>query len=220
MHRYFLIKLLLTPSILSGAFVAGTAVLVLGITAWSFISERQLFYEYLFGVYGFNTLLVQQDTGSWQMIRQAIFGGNVTYYVLIVLCSLLVGLLVYTLLEGVRFAARETAAGWRQLHAPGSAYAQAAHRNLVRQLARITGLVGWALYIIMFIGVLLPASMILTRAGVDDIEMAVAWGWVRVFEGFVLLALSLHVHVIFIRLVALRPRVFGDRDIEIAESKK
>src|SRR5919109_354902 len=84
MNRYYLIRLLLTPSVMSAALCVIIAAATAGATAWSFINERQLFYEYLFGIYGFSTLLVQ-DTGTFYAFKRAIFESNATYYILILL---------------------------------------------------------------------------------------------------------------------------------------
>lgn len=215
MNRYYLIKLLLTPSTLSAALCLIAAAATAGATAWSFIGERQLFYEYLFGIYGFSTLLVQ-DTGTLYAFKRAVFESNATYYILILLCSLLVGILVYTLLEGIRLASQQTSIAWRQLHTPGSVYAQAAHRNLMRLIVRAVALAGWAAYTVIFVNILLPTSLIFTRAGVESIDLGEQWGWMQVVQGFVLLAACLHLHVVFARLTTLRPRLFGGDDIKIA----
>jgi hypothetical protein len=219
MRRFYLIKLLLLPSVLSIGVCTGLAAVTVAATAWAYIRDNQLFYDYLFGVHGFSTLLVQESDGLL-VLRNAVFSSNLTYYILILLCSLIVGLLVYVLLEGLRLATQETAMTWRQMHLSSSAYTQTARQNLARQLLRIAALAGWALYTIIFVTTLLPTSMVLARAGTDSIGMSMAWGWVNVLQSFALLAVGLHMHVIFARLTALRPRLFGGADIEIAEQEQ
>jgi hypothetical protein len=171
-----------------------------------------LFYEYFFGVYGFNTMLVQ-GVNSLSIVQSAVFGSEITYNILILLCGVLVGVLVYALLEGIRLAAEQTSTTWRQLHLPGSEYSRAAHQNLVRLVVLIAALVGWASYMAVFASVLLPTALVLVRAGTENLNFGMLGGGTQIAQSFALLFICLHVQVVFARLTLLRPRIFGWSDI-------
>jgi hypothetical protein len=68
----------------------------------------------------------------------------------------------------------------------------------------------------VFASVLLPAALVLARAGTENLNFDMPWGWVQIVQSFVLLSICLHVQVVFARLTLLRPRIFGGSDVGIA----
>jgi len=67
--------------------------------------------------------------------------------------------------------------------------------------------------------ILLPYAILATQLTVEDIFTS--YDWLYALLGVVVLALTIHIHVVFARLTLLRPRLFGGSDeIELAILEK
>jgi hypothetical protein len=216
MHRLQLVRLLLTPSLSSGGVVFAGALIIIAASAWSYINDNQMFYETLFGIYGFKTLIIQAPDSVW-ILRNMILGSNATYYVLIIICGLAAGLTTYTVLETLRHAAQGASQVWHEMQSPSQLQQTAFREDILRLLLRIITLGIWGVYIVIFLTTLFPATIVFTQSGIDSISMTMTSGWWYIAGGFGLLVISLHIHVILARLLLLRVRLFGSSDVEIAE---
>jgi hypothetical protein len=212
MPRFFL---LLLPSILSGVFVIIVALIILGASAWSYINDNLLFYDQLFGIYGFKTLLLQTD--GLYALRHAVLDNSMTYYILLVMAGAAIGIIIYTLLEAARFAINTTVEEIHEIGDSGPTRKIAAQEALERLLLRITGVVSWGIYFVLFGSIILPFCIILVQTAVDNFESMPTSSVLPGIGAFILLSVGLHTHIVFARLCMLRPRLFGDSDIE--ESK-
>lgn len=214
------LKLLLLPSVASAASCLILAVAVLGASAWSYIEYSQLFYEYLFGAYGFKTILLQAPDSLWA-VRGAVLNSVLTYHLLLIMCGALAGLTTYTVLEAIGHARRAAQEVLNEMHHTSALYKQAAHEAFVRLGLRVASIIGWTMYVILFFSLLVPYSIYALQAGIDQISNSAAIGWLYVAVALVLLFVSLHMHLVFARLCWLRPRLFGgDTEIEEAEAKE
>ena len=207
--------LLLLPSISSGIITAGLALILFTATSWSYINENQLFYDVFFGVYGFKTVLLQAPDSFWTF-QNAVLNSSVTYYVLLVLVGLIAGLTVYTVLEGIGRTMRSASRVMEEMHAEGAAYERAVHESYIRLILRIVSLASWALYTVCFVSLIMPFCIFLIQLGVDDLATGVWMWWIRLLAALAIICVALHVHIVFARLCMLRPRLFGDTDIETA----
>lgn len=207
--------LLLLPSISSGIITACMALILFTLTSWSYINENQLFYDFFFGVYGFKTALLQAPDSFWTF-QNAVLNSSTTYYVLLVLVGIAAGLTVYTVLEGISRTVRSASAVLQEMHVEEAVYRRAVHESFVRLILRLVSLAGWALYTVCFISLIVPFCIFLIQLGVDDLATGVWMWWVRLLAALAIIAAGVHVHVIFARLCMLRPRLFGDTDIETA----
>jgi hypothetical protein len=120
-----------------------------------------------------------------------------------------VGFLVYEMLEFAGVISRS-------VHAEGRGKRTVWSVLSGRAPARTLSLLGWALYGAFFFSTLLPFCLLAVEQGCESIQLHDGLhGALLCAMGVVLLACALHWQVIFMRLVALRPRVFGgDNDIE------
>ena len=210
--------LLFLPSLSSSALTSLTAAVVLVASGWSYINENLLFYDQLFGIYGFKTLLLQSD--GLYALQHALLDSTLTYYILLFAAGITVGLMVYTLLETARMTIHTTAEELHEIGDDDPLHKTAAREALERLLLRVASLVGWGVYMAIFASILLPFSIVLAQTGVDMLETSLLGGVVHGASAFVLLVLGLHTHIIFARLVMLRPRLFGDSDIEEAKYRR
>jgi hypothetical protein len=210
--------LLLLPSILSGVFVVIVALIILGASAWSYINDNLLFYDQFFGIYGFKTLLLQTD--SLYALRHAVLDNSLTYYILLVMAGIAIGVIVYALLETARLAINTTVEEIHEIGDHNPTHKTAAREALERLMLRIAGVISWGIYSALFGSIILPFCIILVQTGIDNFESAPISGIFPGVCGFVLLSVGLHTHIVFARLCMLRPRLFGDSDIEEAKYRK
>lgn len=216
MSQFRLANLLLTPSILSAIVTITSAVVATAYSGWSYINDAELFYDYLFGPLGVVTALLSTPD-PFMILRIAIFNNPLTYNALILLCAIIIGFIVYEILESSQRVVRESTTVWYELHSPTPEARQAMYDTLVRLCVRTAGFVGWMLYTLLFINILAPFCLVLLQVGIDDIASSMLTGWLYGFIAYALLALGLHLHIVFLRLCLLRPRIFGGIDILMAE---
>ncbi|MET0779545.1 MAG: hypothetical protein ABWY71_01790, partial [Candidatus Saccharimonadales bacterium] len=82
--------------------------------------------------------------------------------------------------------------------------------------ARAIVLIGWGLYVAIFLNILLPLCVVLAQRGIDHTSAAAAVvGWAYIVGSTGLLAVCLHLHTVFMRLFFLRLRIFGGLDADI-----
>jgi len=218
MNQSRLLRLLFQPSLSSGTLVLTLSLAVVGSSAWAYMSSKELFYEYVFGAYGFKTYIWQQSAGL-SAFRNTLLNSPAAYYVFVFLAATAVGLMVYAILQflGLVFSWRH----WSGLDALGPNRKVIA-RELTRRLClRIVVLLSWSVFGACFFALLLPTVALMAETAVEHIQQgSVALGALTLSAAVLVLALSLHLQVIFLRLVLLRPRVFwGARAAEEIEAE-
>ena len=219
MYDLRLIRLLLLPSLFSGMLTVFLAALFVGYHTWLYVDEQKLFYNFLFGLYGLKTYIWQysQSVTVWQ---GAFLGSPAAYYALVGAAATVVGLVVYFLLQLLSLALHGIGAGWTLLHVPGTASKAAVAELLARLGLRAVTLICWGLYAAFFFSTTLPFVVVLNRVGVDLIDTSKPIGLLYGFGAFIVLAILLHLHIVFMRLAFLRPRLIGgDRAIMEAEAE-
>jgi hypothetical protein len=207
MHQRRLTKLLLMPSLTSGSLAIGSALAVLGYSGWLFISENQLFYDYLFSAYGLHTFAwTQVGNSAW---HRSFLASPLAYYALVAAAAAAAGLAVYTVLQGATLVLNWTTSLVKEARDPSASRRAIFNEQLARLGLRIVTLAGWGLYGAFFVSTLVPFTIVLTQFGVGRIEAGSSMGWLQCFGAVVLFAATLHLHVVFARLCLLKPRVFG-----------
>lgn len=210
MYDLRLIRLLLLPSWFSGGLTALLSTVILGYNTWSYVSEGQLFYEYLFGSGGLETYLWQhlQSITSWQ---GAFFNSPVAYYALVIMAAAIVGLITFFLLKFAGLVSHSLKNGWHSLHSQGETARSIAIELLTHLSLRVLSLLCWGFYTGFFTSLAIPFVLVLNRVGIDYIYDSMSIGWLAGLGALFILMLLMHLHVIFLRLVFLRPRIFGGR---------
>lgn len=215
MAQFRLTWLLLTPSLFSSALLIIITCLFVATGVWGYLSDSDIFESYLFGPSGLATaLLTAPDLST--LLSSAIFRSPVTYAIVIFASAIIIGFLVFEILEGTRRVVRQSSVLWYRLHSPQEGLKAASQATLARLGVRITAIFGWMLYILIFITILMPFCVTLFELGVGNILTNSMWGWLFSAGATVLFAGCMHLHVVFLRLVLLRPRIFGGVDIEMA----
>jgi hypothetical protein len=208
------------PSLLSGGIVTLGALAVLGYDAWLYLSHNQQYYDVVFGPYGLKSFGWQPAEGfsAW---KQLFFASSVSYYIVLLAVATAVGLLTFSVLQLSGLVVRSSVELLQTARDKEAAHKRAREEMIHRLLLRMTSLVGWALYAAATVSVLLPASVILSQIGVEEMLGGKIVGLVLSVAAFITFVLVLHLHAIFMRLVVLRPRVFGgENDIIEAETAR
>lgn len=214
MYDLRLTRLLLLPSFLSGAFMFCWALFLVTYNGWLYLSEQQLFYDYLFGMHGLKTYIWQysQNVTAWQT---SFLGSPAAYYALVGAAATAAGLVVYCVLQLSGIVSHNIGEGLEELRGKAGIRKTVARELLTRLGLRLLSIICWGFYAAFFFSTMAPFLSVLNRVGIDLINNNQLYGLGVCFGVLLLLFFSLHLHIVFMRLVFLRPRVFGgDRVIE------
>jgi len=207
MQKVRILRLLLLPSILSFFICIGFSLLLLVGSNWSFLIRTPLFYDYFFGPKGLVTLM-QNSSGSLSSFGDAVVAGPFTYNILVLVVAAVVGLLVYGFLEGFDRLAANTNQTLQDMHDTNKSYSRAMKMEAgVRLGVRVTAMVMWLLYWVFFSKIIIPFTLLVFRMGLH--EPFTRTGIEYNALGIVVLFLGFHLHVVLLRLLTLRLRVFG-----------
>lgn len=208
MSQFSLAHLLLLPSVLSGVTTVLLVLIFGAASTWAYVSHSQLFYDQLFGPFGAVTSLLQAPD-FFAVFRATIINNPLTYNTIIIVAAVVVGLLVYQLLEGLGRAAKGTSVMWYGFQTQTNDAQQIAKETLTKLVIRVVSFVCWVLYMLFFINILAPFCILLLQLGIDTLEASDWFGAAVCLAALLFLAVSVHLHVVFARLCLLRPRIFG-----------
>lgn len=168
-------------------------------------------HQYLFGEYGITTVL-QRSSNALAAINGA-FSSPLAYNIAVAIFAIFIGLVVYVFLEGVDHMAAKTTAAIQEIEYVNDAAAkeQMEHVAGIRLGLRIITLLAWVVYLIFFARVIVPFCILVAR--LDSGAVVTAHNMLYVLIGALSLLVSLHTHVIFMRLLVLRPRLFGGENV-------
>lgn len=189
---------LVTPSVLSGTLCVVTALATLLGLSWLYASQNNLFYDVLFGPTSITTAIVASPD-IFGLFRHYMLSSPVTYYIVLLLIAGLVALLLYELLQGVGKLARQAA----------TANQEDVQQAVGSLIIRVLSLVAWMVYLIVFMGVLVPFVQSNISGGLTMLDAHDDGGWLYILGSGALFTLGLHVHVIFARLTTQRLRIFS-----------
>lgn len=208
MQQFRLLSLLLRPSLLSFTICLLFAVMVLLFSNLPYLSQSVLVRDYIsIDAAQFSTILQ-----TWQMQAQVlasfIFDRSEVYVLFVSMIAIVVGVLVFASLELFSRSTHELKESLELIHfAQGEDKVEVEKEVGLRWLVRISAAIGWLIYWGFWLSTLLLFCVLLVRIGLA--ELPSAQGISYIVTGSVLLALGAHMHIVFLRLILLRPRVFG-----------
>lgn len=205
------LKVILSPSLVSAPAALAATAFIWGSAAWSYITDTQLFYDQLFGPRGVVTL-VQIQPHNMGELQSAILNGAGTYYIFLLAAGLAGGLFIYFVLESISRIKSGVSLFLREAHSDREEARQAVKESLARLIVRVSSLLAWALYIIIFTSVLVPFSILVLQ---DALDAGGVQKWFFAAVAFIGLLISVHLHVSLARLVLLRVRLLGGYDAEL-----
>ncbi len=194
---------------LSLAVMAGAAL--------SFVSNRGLFYDYLFGS-GSSAALIETSRSSISLFSEMIFGNPLLNKILFFMFWMVVGLIVYLLISGIGAGA---AGAEQALKESGFMHAKRAKisRDLIfRIILRLIALGLLVIYGVLLIRILLPFGILSARIVAGNPGQVNSWYYGAL--GFIVLVGSFYVSLVLLRFLMLRPRIFGGQEDLIADEIK
>ena len=212
MQRHFT-GLLLRPSLFSGSLTTLLALSIVTVSNWAYVLEHVFFYDYLFGPEGLITNINNVAATDGLHNISDFLGGSVSYNVLILGVAVLVGVVVYVALQVFGRFANNASAAWESIHGQTNI---TTHDIAQRWAIRIAVAFAWMIYCLLFIKIILPFCILAAQVGIR--QLWAPSGIAYFVFGTALTWASAHMHVVFLRLVILRPRVFGGED-EILEDE-
>jgi hypothetical protein len=199
MTQIRILLLLIRPSWISFGAVGCATLLLFGFANWSFVTASPLLYDSFYGEGGIVTTL-ERSPDALSAMYTAISSSPIVYSVGLLVLALVAGVVVFVSIRSVEHGV--DAFKRRGADAPFQL-----HEWRQRLLARLSVFVLWAIYMVFTANIALPYSLLLSRIGIEGAE-----GWISVVitcGAVMLLFVTLHINIIFARLMCLRPRVFG-----------
>ncbi|MDB5186203.1 MAG: hypothetical protein JWL85_726 [Candidatus Saccharibacteria bacterium] len=202
-------SLLLKPSFASLLACFSVAGVVLITSMLLYTSKNGLLYEYMFGKHS-SAEMIQSSANSMAAFSEAMFNNAALNDVLFFVFWMLLGCIVYLVLAGFGFTLSLAGKTLHELHyvniqrkiTDDDPFTKVALRSLV--------ILMWFVYSVFFFKILLPFSILSGQIGISNLYDLD--GWLYVGLAFAVLIASLHLHVVLLRLLMLRPRVFGGSD--------
>jgi len=211
MQRLRLAFIFIRPSVFSFTATLIASGVIIAAISWSYIVSMPAVQDYFFGKNGASTVLAKAPD-VFSALRTVFFSQPSSYNVFILFGAIAIGLIVYLILQLFTRAATDVSSLWHQVAtAQGETKKDIEQEIELRIGFRAGTLALWIGYIIVFVKLLLPYIILIEQFGVTN--FATATGWWYGLLGFGLLAASLHVHIIFLRSMLLRPRVFGGQNL-------
>lgn len=180
--------------------------IILAIAIWPDATHSPLLNQFFYGPYGVVAAL--KKSSDVAAFTRAFSVSPVIYYGLILAVAVLVAGGVYAILQTLSKVIVGSYDTWHVFHDPARGK-ESLEKEVGTQLSvRLMSVLLWVAFSYFFLTILLPYCIFAGRIGVNHLFQ---WDGLYALAGFCLLLGSLHVHVVFLRLLLLRPRVFGGR---------
>lgn len=216
MTQLRLTLLLLRPSSLGLILTLLLSSLFLGAVNWAFIANNALVSDYFLGRYGLVTTLQESPQGFSGLLHD-VLGRPTARDALSFGFVFVLGVVVYSMLTIFSLAVNSTAGTWSAWRKAGGIRRQVRSEITQRFGFRLAVFLLWLVYSWVFLKLLLPFSVSTSRFGIATVEALS--GWLNIAIGLVVLFAALHVHVIFARLFALRPRLVHAADAMLEDER-
>lgn len=207
MQQLRLIFLLLKPSLFSFIMSIFVAIIIIGAANWSYATQQSFLYEYFYGTTGLTTIL-SNSTSSFSAYAVALSAQLLTYEIIIFIAAVAVTLIVYAILQSLARIMTNATNIYEEIHLANAKSKLAVELEIgTRLFIRILALIIWFFYFIFSLKILLPFCILMSQTNIED--LFTNWRWAYILLGVLLLTIGLHLHLIFMRLLMLRPRLFG-----------
>lgn len=209
MRRLRFVGILIQPSLSSLVLCLTASALLLVVSSISYNAQSGFLYDFIFGPDS-SVDLIESGRSTFDAIYQTAFGNPLLNKIVFFAFWCLVGLVVYFLLTGAGKTTSVISDTAHQLHYFNARKKQFEQelglRLIIASIAVLFGLI----YSVFFIRTLLPFSVLCGRIGVGSLNTLS--GWLYTMAGFAVLALSLHIFIVTLRLLLMRPRLYGGGD--------
>jgi hypothetical protein len=207
MHQRRLAILLLKPSITSGIVCFILAVGLLVLSNYSYIVDDPRFSDYFYGDYGivvaFERYFDSFDNGFTGLMPTQ----SLSYNVLVLIAAVTTGLLTYGFLQLITKFLAMVLGDYLTVANANAEEKSTIDELVIRWIVRLVSFALYVLYWLLFMAILVPFCILAARVSATDLlSLSV---WISSVSSVIVLAISLHIHVVFLRLLLLRPRIYG-----------
>lgn len=209
MHKLQLTALFCGPSLISGLITIVLALMMLAVANFSFLLRSGLLYDAFFGK-GTPYDLIESSRDYVTVINQVILGNPTFNKFMFFAFWMMVGLMVYALLSTLGQTIAETEQKLKSLRYIHARKAQIEQDLILRLALRTTGVIAGLMYGWLFVRLIFPFCVLASQIGLSNLSSL--YGWLYLTLSFAVLVLALHAVVILLRLIVLRPRLYGDWD--------
>lgn len=205
MNQRTFLRLLCTPSAFSAVSCVAVALALLSASSWSYLFYNQPLYDRIFGAQGLSATL--QSIDDIRSSSGILFSGPLVYNLIIILQAAVLGIAVYFGLILIHLAYSSAKTTFITLIKSDPAAKKALELELWEHiLLRLTVFVAWCFYLLVFVKIVIPFAGLTVQAMLEGLS----WQSLSyAFGGFVILVIALHIQVMLVRLLMLRPRLFG-----------
>ena len=215
MHTHKLDNLLLRPSLFSGVVCALVAIIVPIVVNWSVVLKNTTFYNYFTGPDGLVTEL-RHTPGTPVTVNDILASKSLGHNASIFVGALAAGVAVFIAVRIVVHLISSVSMTLKEINAVDTPAKHIVEREMERRFViRIIVAAIWVLYILISIKAILPSAILASQNGFDEVPVSTGI-YDTLFAGS-LLFFALHFHVIMLRLLVLKPRVFGGEDAVLTE---
>jgi hypothetical protein len=196
---------LITPSPSSFILSCLFASLVLLGSSWSALRAQPMLAPFLSGDYSFSRLLHDINEAL-----SSVFSSDLSYNIAVIIFAALFGLCVYFTVVSIRRVVSDARITLQEIGYSDPRGKENLERSVVLRVGlRAATAFIWFCYLLLFLRVFLP----LCASLVDKGSATASFSPTGSLLALVILLAGCHLHVIFARLLALRPRLFGLQDV-------
>jgi hypothetical protein len=192
----------ITPSILSGVVTGVISVLVTGFAVVASYGKDGVLQQGLFAANNLSAPTYHQITDN---LAQNTAASNVPLFIF----WAAVGLIVYLFAINIVTAFSSGVLLEEELNYVNSQRSKLIHFEIMVALIRAAILVGWLVYVQVFMKLLLPYALAAAHAARLNNMLS---GLIQVGLAALTLFIGIHLQLVFLRLLLLKTRVFADKD--------
>ncbi|MCW1908297.1 MAG: hypothetical protein KIH63_003055 [Candidatus Saccharibacteria bacterium] len=199
------IKELLTPSFASATTVIGATVVFLGGATFITSSDSGALYEWLFGETS-SASQIETAKSALQTVNDTVLGNSTLNQLLFFVLWALIGLAVYVIIAGINREVSSVSEDLEDMVGKNTHTDEIRHEIITKAILRMVFIACWGIYAVFSVRIYLPFSFLCARIG--GTQLSEISGWLFILAGTLTMLLSLHMHVVFARLVMLKTRLF------------
>ena len=199
---------ILSPSVSSSAVGIVMAGAVYAVVIFSTSIGNGTIYDWLLGPHS-SAGQIQKAHGTFAALSTTILGNNILNQVLFFGMWVLVGIAVYVVLIILGHEFSELHHMQQDFGYANARLSQVMAYHGLRLFIRSIVLAGWGLYWLFFVRIFVPFSLLCAHIGSG--QLGTVTGWLYAVAGFLVLVVTLHLHLVFMRLLLLRTRLFDEQ---------
>lgn len=205
MQQFKLFRVLMSPSPFSLVATPIVSAAYIAYIGWSHLSDNPVIYDFVQGPYG-ASMYIWQGTEPVAVWFTKFFSSDAGYYVLLAAVVLTVSIATFTMVQLLSLIFLGTARFVRT--------AEYSNQSMLLEMfiqlwLRCLALIGLVFFIAVTLSSLLPTVHLFVNTGASYLRAFDLRGIMPVVLALLMCTATLHMNLVFIRLLLLRPRIFS-----------